>query len=576
MKNYTLLLILLSQTLFAANTILTVGPTSDFDCQFSSIQAAVNSGQMNMDIRVSNQLSTNTGVNINGVSVRRISGGYDSCANAGTGTVNNLVPTTISNMAGTALSVNETRAAVSTSIDVSGFDLVNSTIGLSAGSGANTTAFIVNVDNVNISNNTQGMVVNVGTADVTTVNFNNSSIHDNTTVNDGGGIFCVQASIHLGNVVSVFNNNATNGGGVYARSCNISLQSGDNQQINNVAFGIFKNTASGNGGGIYLSQSQLTTTGNSVFLASISFNNAPSITSFNVGHGGGLYVGSGSTVDLNHTRIYGNTASQRGGGIYMEHDNINTMAPLLTMKRDANTCTIGSSHVCSILSFNKVSQDDGQGGAVFLNSEAHANIYQTEINNNEATDAAAFYLLQNAALELEGDLIINNRLKDVMIAPQNSSIIFAKSLTNININFTTFADNFVSNLFRVEASNIFTLNNTIISHTGEVFATFGSINYNGVVVNCSLYNGHSNPFHATFFAANSFFNNTIGFNNINDYSLSAASPAIDVACSNLASAQFSDIVAYDRLTDGVADLGAYEKQATVFAEEIFINGFEGL
>jgi predicted outer membrane repeat protein len=565
MKKLLLSLLLLTSPLIWATDIL-VGPASDADCQFNSIQAAVDSGNTDMRIYVSNQLNTNTGVFINNKAVLGLYGGFDNCADAATTTYNSMVATAISNAGNSALSVSETRAGFSSTIEINGFDLINSDMGLSAGNGASTVAFVVNITDVNIYGNRIGINVNVGSSDVTVVNFNQGGIYNNINNNNGGGIFCVNATVNLGNVVSIHDNSATNGGGIYARNCIVSLQSGDNLLIDNTALGVFKNTASENGGGLFLSQSQFTATGNSVFLASISFNQAPT-----VGYGGGLYIDSGSVVDLKHTRLYGNSAAQRGGGIYMKHSNNTYAQPVLTMQRDTFNCTIGSSHICSVFSFNKASADDGKGGAIYLDSNTQANIYQTELNSNEATNAAVFYLEQNSTLDLEGDLIINNHLKDMTINPQDSSILFANNLSNVAINFTTFADNFVNNLFRVVASNTFNLDNSIVSHNAEIFKTFGTLNYDNVMVSCSLYTFSPDSFHSNFFDMTSFFSADPQFVSANDYSLQSTSPALNANCSSAIPANFTDIVDYNRLSDGIADLGAYER---VVDNLVFSDGFE--
>lgn len=562
-----ILFLLFISTASAAIDIV-AGPVGDENCDFNTIQEAVNSGGSDMRIYVSNQLVTNDGVFIHNKSMRGLYGGYADCTDARSGTLlAGYTPTTISHPAGAALTLAEVRAGVSAEIDVNGFNLIDSDQGLSAGNGANTIEFIVNLTNVDIYDNNQGITINVGQKDVTVVNFNYGEIYNNLT---GGGIYCINATVNLGHVVSIHDNSSTKGGGVFGRFCDITLESGDNQLIDDTAFGIFKNTATENGGGVYLDRSNFTATGNSVFLASISFNNAPSTSSFTVGKGGGFFITSGSVVNLNHARVYGNTAAKHGGGIYLEYTDFTVLPPTLTMQRSNSNCTIGSSKECSILSHNKVIGNGGQGGAVYMNENTYANIYQTEINNNKSNQSSAFHIQENSILVLEGDLIINNQLEDPFANDSFSSVLFANSFTNIIINHTTFADNISANLFRLINMNTFILDNSILAHDEEIFKTFGEDDYNNVVVSCSLYTNNPDTFHSNFFNANTFFDDP-EFNSAIDYGLMATSPGLDSTCSNLMPANYTDIVGYDRTVDGFSDLGAYERPAETL---IFNNGFE--
>lgn len=563
-----LILLFISSITLADDLI--VGPIGDADCDYNTIQDAVNSGGSDMLIFVSNQLTTNGGVIIHNKPVRGLYGGYEDCADARSGTLHpGYTSTTISNPAGTALTLFETRAGFSAEIDVNGFNLIDSNIGLSIGNGASTVEFIVDLTNVDIYNNNQGIFVSQGTKDVTVVNYNYGEIYNNTVA---GGIYCVSSTVNLGDVVSIHDNTSTRGGGIYGRFCDITLESGDNKPIDETTFGIFKNTATENGGGVYIDSSNFTATGNKVFLASISFNTAPTITSFAIGLGGGFFIGSASVVNLNHTRVYGNIAAREGGGIYMAHTNASGIPPVLTMKRSNSHCTVRNSRECSILSYNRVTENSGKGGgAVYLGDDTQANIFQTEINNNKANQSSAFHISENSILNLEGNLIINNQLEDPSAHLIFSSVMFANANSTTTINFTTFADNTPANLFRLSAMNTFFVNNSILAHDEEIFKTFGEVNYDNVDVGCSLYTDIPDTFHSNFFNANTLFDNNPEFNSAIDYGLMETSPTLDSACSNLYPANYTDIVGFDRTSEGPADLGAYERPTDTL---IFNNGFE--
>ena len=130
------------------------------------------------------------------------------------------------------------------------------------------------------------------------------AITGNTATGNGGGIASYDSwnagTVNInGGVIS--NNRATNGGGIYAASrTQFHLNGGE----------IINNTATGDGGGVYCSHLYSQNTGRCEFYGStISGNSAK--------RGGGAYV-SVCYIGYRNCRITGNTATEAGGGLYLE------------------------------------------------------------------------------------------------------------------------------------------------------------------------------------------------------------------------------------------------------------------
>ena len=116
----------------------------------------------------------------------------------------------------------------------------------------------------------------------------------------GGGIYATTGSVTInGGVIS--NNSAANGGGIYAASgAQFHLNGGE----------ITGNTATNEGGGVYCSNLYSQNTGRCEFYGgTISGNTAQ--------RGGGAYVRV-CFIGYRNCRITGNTATEAGGGLYLE------------------------------------------------------------------------------------------------------------------------------------------------------------------------------------------------------------------------------------------------------------------
>jgi CSLREA domain-containing protein len=176
------------------------------------------------------------------------------------------------------------------------------------------------VDSLTIANgNDGGLLIN----ETTILNLTNSTVSNNTTSQDGGGI-TNSGILNLTN--STVSNNTTpqNGGGI------VNLNSGVLRLNNSTVSG---NTAYRDGGGIFNSQYSSVSLNNSsvsnnstseggggIFNGNILTLNNSTVSDNQASFGGGIanpgYVYSSSSAIVTNSTISGNKAFQDGGGIY--------------------------------------------------------------------------------------------------------------------------------------------------------------------------------------------------------------------------------------------------------------------
>ena len=197
---------------------------------------------------------------------------------------------------------------------------------------------------------------------------NGTAIQNNSAVGFGGGIY-LWGKIFLRSdgtedrKISIANNTAANGGGIFATPWILSNMP-NNPDLALTNTDILNNSAT-NGGGMYLLNSGNATIQAKLQNSSIDGNKA-------TGWGGGIFAYAGATITANHTSISKNTASSAGGLLLW----------------------------------------DGCSAALSNNSE---------VCGNTATDGAGVYLLTNSTLTLENGSINGNT------ATNNGGGLFADS-----------------------------------------------------------------------------------------------------------------------------------------------------
>jgi predicted outer membrane repeat protein len=210
---------------------------------------------------------------------------------------------------------------------------------------------------------------------------NDSSIIGNSTGGNGGGLACdniegrplVGTLIRLG-AVDVADNSAVNGGGLALSNCGTVFIYGGGPFFLVVPTGaIFGNTASGNGGGLFVEgETQVRVLGQAFSSDFGDPDNAAHIVSNQAERGGGVFAsGSEAEVVLEDTVVNSNEATQDGGGIYADD------FARVEQRRDPNTLVCESSDVgsglatvprCSRMVLNTAI--NGAGGGYFADTGA--------------------------------------------------------------------------------------------------------------------------------------------------------------------------------------------------------------
>ena len=137
------------------------------------------------------------------------------------------------------------------------------------------------------------------------INFKTIEFEDNTpgTHGNGGGLYMDEGEITYTDGTVSSNTASANGGGIYVRSSSIEELAGIN---------VSNNTATADGGGIYLSECDATISGSTIGGNADANGN----TAVN---GGGIFVNGGSVNYANGT-VSHNTAAANGGGVYITGD----------------------------------------------------------------------------------------------------------------------------------------------------------------------------------------------------------------------------------------------------------------
>lgn len=225
----------------------------------------------------------------------------------------------------------------------------------------------------------------------------NSSVASNEANQDGGGIHCSGgASLRLDADSSVIANIAeSNGGGIAIQGCNASINSGASG-LAGLFVSIGFNEANVGGGIAVLPGGRST-----VFMGSLEGSNNDTrpliINNTATSQGGGIYVsGSNSQLDIRNALIANNDGGSMGGGIMVRG------GARVKMGRTSRRCE-GTG--CSRLIDNVAAW----GGAIGV-ADAVAQVWMTRIEGNHAdSGGSAYFALNNeAVLASESNVIVKN------------------------------------------------------------------------------------------------------------------------------------------------------------------------
>ena len=259
----------------------------------------------------------------------------------------------------------------------------------------------------------------------------------NTASQDGGGIYCSNAVVNLQNGSSIIGNDASNGAGIYASGCTVSLF--DIAKIGGTI--IAGNTAVADGGGIFMANNSELSLATD---AEISYNSAVS--------GGGIFIGSNSsTVTVEGGKISQNSALF-GGGVYILEDSAIINKSLIY----ANSASLKGSairtNISDLIMSNVVLYGNTDSEVFGINGSSNLTLNDStvvsEVSNNlfdENTDI---------------DIVIN--LNNTIVSGFNVTTLPENATPNINCTFdsTGLLGSFISPQFVNPTNHDYHLQNT--------------------------------------------------------------------------------------------------------------------
>ena len=335
----------------------------------------------------------------------------------------------------------------------------------------------------NILNNSADQGGGVYVPSTGTMTFNGGSIHDNSATTKGGGIYFNGSNFTMTGATarSIYSNSAANGGGVYV-SGTFDASNAKLEIYSNTATyggGIYStgtltlggslvgksggaNTATSNGGGVYLESGATSISGGNV-----QYNTAV--------NGAGIYMNGGTTSITSGGSINNNAASQDGGGVYV---NVGTFSVSASREIIKNTAV-------------------RNGGGVYVASGGTFNsngLVGKSSNANTAERGAGVYTA--GTLNIQGGNIQYNTMTGT--AKLGSGVYIAGGTTTMsggainNHASTTAANNAIDGggvyvnggTFTMSSSSTGEIHtNTATGNGGGVYVASGStFNYNGGVV----------------------------------------------------------------------------------------------
>lgn len=284
-----------------------------------------------------------------------------------------------------------------------------------------------------------------------------STLFQNSATGNGGGIACTNQDsystdgplVRLG-AVDIVDNSATNGGGIAVRDCaNFIYYSGGPLFLFIPSAALASNTATENGGGIFVEDGSQVFINGSQFSGFGDGDHAAHIVLNEAERGGGGYVrGENSLLRFNDAVINGNHADLDGGGLYVDEGS-----ELIMTRNQSGACQPSetSSGVTTVPRCSRINNNyaDRDGGAYFVNNDAELAVERTIMTENEA--------------DRFGSII---RARSDLDSGQTGTAVFSDSLAYNNVGTT---------LFYAWTNSDITMNGTTVTDNNEgnhVFRAF--------------------------------------------------------------------------------------------------------
>ena len=242
----------------------------------------------------------------------------------------------------------------------------------------------------------------------------------------GGGVWCFGSSVTVREGTSIHSNSAKNGGGILASNCDLEVLAGNVGEAFGlfVNEGIFLNSASNHGGGIYaIEGSQVTIEGGTLcdFFpiascqgdpntgAAFVLNEADSDVS-GAGDGGAIYIGGEETSVIIQNTVFASNSAYEGGAIAAWDG-----ASVIIRKSPGESCWSTRGYDCVAFLNNSASD----AGALFMGPDVNATIAQAYFSGNTGGGNTAVYSGFRSTTLMEGNMIVNNGATNIS-APEGS------------------------------------------------------------------------------------------------------------------------------------------------------------
>lgn len=268
------------------------------------------------------------------------------------------------------------------------------------------------------------------------------SVRDNHAAFDGGGYWCESASIYCDRYCLIEGNDAArNGGGVAQQACGTSIYAPPSSGPGDAHVGLRTNTAGADGGGAWASGGYFAIGG------SAPLRPAPVVGNIAAGNGGGIFLSGlgSSSIGFRGVQFDGNSAGANGGALSADSGFLQMDAAL------SGDCA-GDLGGCSRFSANHAG---AAGGALALSGTARLQVWDMLFSGNDAPDSSVLRLASSS-----GFTLINAHMAGNHGAPE----LLRSSGAPVDLRYVTVADNGSDDdaLIRFDAPGVFSASNSIL------------------------------------------------------------------------------------------------------------------
>ncbi|MEO7324365.1 MAG: hypothetical protein ABIW82_06020 [Dokdonella sp.] len=270
-----------------------------------------------------------------------------------------------------------------------------------------------------------------------------AAIQDNHATQDGGGLYCTNASVYCDHYCLISSNTAIgNGGGLAQQMCGTSIAPPRSSGVADATVGLHLNSAGGDGGAAWISGGYFHLFTNS------PQRPAPVVGNVAGGSGGGLYFTGIGTDSNSHSGVQfdDNQAGVDGGAIYAD-------SGFLQLSEGGITGCGGNVNGCPRFRNNHAVH---AGGAVALSGSAGALLQEVTFADNSAARASV--------LQLGGPGFGFTLTNGHIAGNHGASELLLSAGGHIDLRYVTIADNGGDDdaLIRFDTAGTFAASNSIL------------------------------------------------------------------------------------------------------------------